>query len=147
MKPRRSARPKTRYVLRKPLKRGWGYFFNIAMWARKTGCPLSNEPLGTDYDEAVKRAETVLLPAFDSWLTGGESDATQPVATVGTLDLVFAEYRSDRRFTKLDARKKRNHEVGFRMVGGLKTAASWERSTRRDRYIHRRFALRKTACG
>jgi hypothetical protein len=31
---------------------------------------------------------------------------------------VFAEYRADRRFSKLDARTKRNHEVGFRMVGG-----------------------------
>jgi hypothetical protein len=32
--------------------------------------------------------------------------------------LDFAEYRTDRRFTRLEARTKRNHEVGFRMVGG-----------------------------
>jgi hypothetical protein len=31
---------------------------------------------------------------------------------------VFAEYRADRRFTKLDPKTKRNHEVGFRLVGG-----------------------------
>ena len=37
---------------------------------------------------------------------------------MGTLDWVFAEYRADRRYTKLDARTKRNHEVGFRLVGG-----------------------------
>jgi hypothetical protein len=36
----------------------------------------------------------------------------------GTLAWVFAEYRADRRYTKLDARTKRNHEVGFRIVGG-----------------------------
>jgi hypothetical protein len=30
---------------------------------------------------------------------------------------VFAEYRADRRFTALDTRTKRNHEVGFRLVG------------------------------
>jgi hypothetical protein len=61
----------------------------------------------------------VLLPAFDSWLTGGASDSeTRPiVATVGTLDWVFGEYRADRRFTKLDAKTKRTHEAGFRMVG------------------------------
>src|SRR5262245_45915180 len=41
-----------------------------------------------------------------------------PIAASGSLDWVFAEYRADRRFTKLDARTKRNHEVGFRMVGG-----------------------------
>jgi hypothetical protein len=41
----RSALPLPRYVLRKPL--------------------------GTDYETAVRRAETVLLPAFDSWRSGG----------------------------------------------------------------------------
>src|SRR5262249_1109166 len=35
-----------------------------------------------------------------------------------TLDWVFAEYRADRRYTRLDVRTKRNHEVGFRLVGG-----------------------------
>lgn len=27
-------------------------------------------------------------------------------------------YRADRRYTKLDAKSKRNHEVGFKLVGG-----------------------------
>jgi hypothetical protein len=36
----------------------------------------------------------------------------------GTLDWVFAEYRGDRRYTKLDPKSKRNHEVGFALVGG-----------------------------
>jgi hypothetical protein len=66
----------------------------------------------------VERAETVLLPAFDSWRTDGKSDAVQTTAAFGTLDWVFAGYRADRRFTKLDARTKRNHEVGFKIVGG-----------------------------
>jgi hypothetical protein len=50
---------------------------------------------------------------------------TSPSAVPGTLDWplsknewVFAEYRADRRYTKVDARTKRNREVGFRMVGG-----------------------------
>lgn len=120
MKPRRSALPLPRYVIPKPLKSGVrAYYFNLPMWARKAGCAMQNEALGTDYDAMVKRAETVLLPAFDSWLTGGATDTkVQPVgAKVGSLDWVFAEYRSDRRFTKLDARTKRNHESGFRLVG------------------------------
>ena len=37
---------------------------------------------------------------------------------LGTLDWVFAEYRADRRYTKLDPKSKRNHEVGFKLVGG-----------------------------
>ena len=64
---KRSALPLPRYVLRKPIKSGWAYYFNVPIWARKAGCPVQNEPLGTEYEAAVQRAETVLLPAFDSW--------------------------------------------------------------------------------
>jgi hypothetical protein len=119
MKWRRSALPLPRYVQRKPLKSGCGHFFNVPTWARKAGCPVQNEALGKDYEAAVQRAETVLLPAFDSWRDGGVTDASlSVVAAPGTLDWVFAEYRADRRFTKLDPRTKRNHEVGFSLIGG-----------------------------
>jgi hypothetical protein len=116
---RRSALPTPRYVERKPLKSGWGYFFNVPTWARRAGCPISSEALGVDYEAAVTRAEIVLLPAFDSWRSGGASDtAVSSVAAPGTLDWVFAGYRADRRFTKLDPKTRRNHEVGFGLVGG-----------------------------
>jgi hypothetical protein len=120
MKPLRSALPLPRYVRRKPLRSGvWSYFFDLPTWAREAECPVQSEPLGTDYAKAVERAETMLLPAFDSWRDGGKSSEEMPtIAAPGTLDWIFAEYRADRRFTKLDARTKRNHEVGFRLVGG-----------------------------
>jgi hypothetical protein len=110
---RRSALPLPRYVRRKPLKGGWGYFFDLPTWARKAGCPVEAEPLGADYQAAVTRAETVLLPIFDSW-----RDGEDPANTGPTLDWLFAEYRADRRYVRLDTRTKRNHEVGFRLVGG-----------------------------
>ena len=44
--------------------------------------------------------------------------ASAAVAAFGTLDWMFAEYRADRRYTKLDPKSKRNHEVGFKLVGG-----------------------------
>ena len=63
MKRRRCALPLPRYVMPKPLKSGQrGFYFNVPMWARKAGCPVRNEPLGTDYEAAVQRAETMLLP-------------------------------------------------------------------------------------
>jgi hypothetical protein len=116
MKPPRSALPLPRYTLRKTIKGGVAYFFNVPMWARKSGCTLKNEPLGSDYTKAVERAETVLLPAFDSWRTGGKSDDVPAMAAPGTLDWILAEYKSDRRYTKLDAKTRRNHEAGFRIV-------------------------------
>jgi hypothetical protein len=45
----RSALPLPRYTLRKRLKDGnYGYFFNIPTWARKRGCSIANEALGTN---------------------------------------------------------------------------------------------------
>jgi hypothetical protein len=111
--------PLPRYVLRKPIKSGgWAYYFNVPIWARKAGCPVRNEPLGTEYEAAVQRAEIVLLPTFDAWRSGGDTVSSRDeTAKPGTLDWIFAEYRSDRRYTALDVRTKRNHEVGFRLVG------------------------------
>ena len=120
MKPPRSALPLPRYVERKPLKNGgWSYFFHVPSWAKKAGCTVQSAPLGTNYEQAIERAERVFLPAFDEWRTGGTGPATSPaIAAFGTLDWVFAEYRADRRYTKLDPKSKRNHEVGFKLIGG-----------------------------
>lgn len=117
----RTAQPLPRYVERKSTKTGWGYFWHPPTWAKKAGCPIHNEPLGLDYDAAVKRAETILLPAFDAWRSGDRAIASTQlptVAQIGSLDWVFAEYRADRRYTKLDGKTKRNHEHGFKLVGG-----------------------------
>jgi hypothetical protein len=123
-KPPRTALPLPRYVERRPLKAGgWGHFFHVPSKYKKKGCTLHDEPLGIDYDAAVKRAETILLPAFDAWLSGDKRIAPKlqaAPAIIGTLDWVFAEYRDDRRFKKLDAGTKRNHENGFKLVGGYK---------------------------
>jgi hypothetical protein len=110
----RSVLPLPRYVRRKRLKAGWAYFFEPPTRARVADCPVKAEPLGSDYDAAVKRAETILLPMFDVWRAGDEAAAT----TGPTLDWVFAEYRADRRYNKLDVRTRRNHESGFRLIGG-----------------------------
>jgi hypothetical protein len=114
----RCALPLPDYTLRKRLAGGWGYYFNIPTWARKAGCTIENEPLGRDYDAAVRRVETILLPAFRSWRSGGAADAKVALpAKAGTLDWVFAEYRADRKYTRLSAKHRRNHEVGFKHVG------------------------------
>lgn len=110
--------PLPRYVRRKPLKGGgWGYFFDVPTPMLKAGCPVHREALGADYDAAVARAETVLLPALDAWRGTGSAATPSPATLPGTLDWVFAEYRGDRRLTGLDARTRNLHESGFRLVG------------------------------
>ncbi len=117
-KPRRSALPLPRYVERKPTKAGFAYFWHVPSWARKAGCPIHDEALGLDYHAAVKRAETILLPAFDAWRKGGDESTPSKAAQPGTLDWLFADFKSDHRFTRLDPGSKRNHENGFKLVGG-----------------------------
>ena len=117
-KPPRSAQPLPRYVRRKPLAGGtWAYFFEVPTWARKAGCDLKNEPLGTDYAAAAHRAESRLLPLFDAWRTDGASDLAVRRDAVGTLDWVFGLYRQSSKFTKLSRSMRRTHELGFGMVG------------------------------
>jgi hypothetical protein len=106
-------------VIRRWSKRNtvWVYLWNLPGWARAAGCPIANERLGTDYNETVKRAETVLLPAFDAW-RGGEPTAEQDApAKGGTLDWLFGEYRASRKYTKLPLRSQRDRESNLRLVG------------------------------
>jgi hypothetical protein len=59
-----------------------------------------------------------LLPAFDSWRSGGASDkVSSPTVAPGTLDWAFAEFKADRRFTKLPAKTRRDYEAGLDLVG------------------------------
>jgi hypothetical protein len=122
-KPPRSALPLPRYVEPRPLASGWGYYFKPPTWARRSGCPVQSEPLGTDYAIAVQRAETVLLPAFDAWRGRGEAPQEQQgvvVAKPGTLDWLFSQYRGSRQFTKLPTRARRDREGSMRLVADYK---------------------------
>lgn len=109
----KSALPLPRYVKRKRLKSGIGYFFVVPSWALAR-CPLKSQPLGIDYAKAVHKAETVLLPQFDTWLKGMAVDTN--TSAIGSLDWLIAEYRVDRRYQRLEPRSQRNHENGFRLV-------------------------------
>jgi hypothetical protein len=94
-------------------RRRIGAFFPCANMGE--ACGLS---LGLDYSIAVRRAEEILLPAFHAWRSADTKTAAAPVtAAIGTLDWVFAEYRADRRFTKLDedqAQSRARTQVGRR---------------------------------
>jgi integrase len=115
----RTALPLPRYVIRLWSKRSgaWVYYFNLPHWARAAGCPVGNETLGADHGEAVRRAETVLLPTFDSWRGGGATSAEDAPSKAGTLDWLFSQYRADRRFTKLPTGSRRDKEGHLRLVG------------------------------
>jgi hypothetical protein len=116
MKPPRTARKLPRYVRRKRLASGaLAYFFEPPTWARAQECPVDPEPLGTDYDTAVRRAEDVLLPAFDSWRTRGLSDMVPIGPAVGSFDWMVASFKQQQKYKDTDRHTKRTYENGTQL--------------------------------
>lgn len=78
---------------------------------------------GNNYERAAKRAETILLPAFDSWRTDRQD--ANPVGicvVVGTLDWMFHLFRQTwsqktaKRLRPLSPGQCRVHETGIKMI-------------------------------
>ena len=103
MRPLRTVQPLPRYVRRKWLKgQSWAYFFETPTWARKDGCPVQAEALGRDYESARDKAESILLPLFNSWRTGGLSDLVPPRAIPGTFDWLVKIFKEHRSWNEID---------------------------------------------
>lgn len=111
-------RKKPRYTNRKWLTgaKRWAYYFTVPSWARERGCTVEDKALGFERDAAYDYAETVLLPQFDSWRTGGLSDLAEVRGAVGTFDWMVTTFKADKKYRKLSDGQKRNHERGFDMV-------------------------------
>lgn len=121
MKKVRSALPLPRYVRRKWLRSGvWAHFFEVPTWARKQGCTLANEALGIDYAQAVARAEGLLLPAFDSWRTGGASDIVPKGPAPGSFDWMVAEFKASPKFGSLSPRTRKDHDRLLSLVSEVR---------------------------
>ncbi|MDF2997568.1 MAG: hypothetical protein K0R27_3205 [Xanthobacteraceae bacterium] len=122
MKKPRSALPLADYMRRKWLhgSKRWAYYFEPPTWARNAGCTVQSEALGTDYARAVERVETVLLPLFRSWHTGGASDLVPAGPPVGSFDWMAAEYRNSPKFERLTPRDRRDHDRRLKTVADYK---------------------------
>ena len=114
----RTVQPLPRYVRRKWLKgHTWAYFFEPPTWARKNGCPVAAEALGSDYPSARDKAESVLLPLFDSWRTGGLSDVVPQKTLPGTFDWLVKIFKEHRTWSEIDRKTQRMYEQGLNLVG------------------------------
>jgi hypothetical protein len=82
----------------------------------RAGCPVQAESLGEDYDAAVRRAEDVLLPAFDSWRTGGLSDMVPIGPVPGTFDWLVSVFKGHQAWADIDRKTKRLYEQGLALV-------------------------------
>jgi hypothetical protein len=114
-----------RHVIPKKLASGAiAYYYNVPTKYRELRCPLSNEPLGTDFGQMKVRAE-VLNGQFDEWdrtrkgvpVTGG---AIMP--KYGTVDWLFREYKiSDAYREKVAQRSRSDYEWAMEQICDIKT--------------------------
>jgi hypothetical protein len=110
-----------RYCRRKPLKSGrWGYFFEPPTWARKQGCPVEAEALGTEQPAAVERTENVLLPAFDSWRSRGLTDMVPASPVPGTFDWLAGIFKGHQKWKEIDHKTQRLYEQGLALFANHK---------------------------
>jgi hypothetical protein len=113
-----------RYVIAKRLSTGaTSFYFNVPVPYRKRGCPVRNEPLGTDYGAMVGRART-LNGLVDEWLDArrGLPVAGEATPRIGTVDWLFREYRSSNAYTEKVSKVSRpSYEKTMRMVGDTLT--------------------------
>jgi hypothetical protein len=106
------SKPLPRFVIAKRLANGaTGFYFHLPAVYRKLGCPVLNEPLGTDYNIACgengdggRAASRNAL--FDEWngIRKGESPAAQGgIASFGSVDWLFREYKTSKAYLESSA--------------------------------------------
>ena len=113
-----------RHVICKTLKSGdIAFYYNVPTVYRNLGCPLRNEPLGTDYSVACKRA-AALNGQFDEWdaVRRGLPVTGSSAPRIGTVDWLFAEYKRHKAFTeKVGIRSRKNYEWAMREICNVTT--------------------------
>jgi hypothetical protein len=86
-------------------------------WAKKRGCTLGSEALGTDYARAKQRCDEVLNPQFDGWLAGSSSDATvSDRPAVGTFDWLVSIYKALPKYARRPAKTRKSYDAALRLV-------------------------------
>ena len=106
-----------RYCRRKLLANNrMAYYFEPPSWARREGCDLRPEALGSDYTSAVERVETLLLPAFDSWRSQGLSDMRPVAPAPGTFDWLVGIFQAHQKWDDLDSNTQRQYRYNLALV-------------------------------
>ncbi|MCK1424298.1 hypothetical protein IVB15_09715 [Bradyrhizobium sp. 182] len=100
-----------RYCQRKLLANNTvAYYFAPPTWARRQGCHLRPEALGSDYAGAVERVEKVLLPAFESWRSRGLSDMMPASPEPGTFDWLVGIYQAHQKWGEIESTTQRQYK-------------------------------------
>jgi hypothetical protein len=124
MRPRKPADwPK--YMIAKRLGKGEvAYYWNKPSWAQKKlveingelqACGMVCAALGKDYGEACRLANAYNMQ-FEAWRTGKELSALQPIAMVGTVDWLIAQFQASDKYKKCSDATRGNYDYGLKLI-------------------------------
>jgi len=106
-----------RYMVPRPLKASAiGYYWVPPSWAKKKGCPIGCEPLGTDYGNAKKRCDELLNPQFHAWRKREVVDLPSDHHTTGTFDWMVAIYKSSPLYCNLPLKTRKSYDAVLRLA-------------------------------
>jgi hypothetical protein len=104
-------------VARRLASGGTGYYWAAPTWAKKAGCAIANEALGTDYSEAKKRRDELLNPQFDAWNKVGEPGAAEEAkAAAGTFDWMISIYKASPQYKTKAAKTRKSYDAAASLV-------------------------------
>jgi hypothetical protein len=117
-----------RFVICKRLASGKSaFYFNVPLLYRERGCPVPNEPLGTDYiaacgaDGVGGRAAT-LNAHFDEWRKRRAGEPLAPISKFGTVDWLFREFKASKAYQeRVSQRTRPDYERIMLLVADYKT--------------------------
>jgi integrase len=115
--PRRKPLGWPRYMVSRRLRSGaTAYYWVFPTWAKKNGCTLNIEALGTDYADAKKRCDEVLNPQFDAWRKREEISDPSDHVTPGTFNWMITVYKSSPLYRKLPAKTRKSYDAALRLA-------------------------------
>jgi integrase len=91
------------------------YYWAPPTWARKAGCSVHAEALGTDNARAKKRCDDVLNTQFEAWRTKGKNpEAAGPPE--GTFNWMATLYKTAPRYLKRPAKTRKSYDASLAIV-------------------------------
>jgi hypothetical protein len=95
-----------------------GYYWQPPTWARKLGCPIKAEALGSDYAEAKRRYDEILNVQFHTWLRHDEIGDVLPLP--GSFLWLVATFKASPKYLKLSSGTRADYDAVLSLVAAHK---------------------------
>lgn len=118
--PRKKPQGWPKLMVAKRLKGGGvAYYWAIPSWAKKAGCTLHGEALGSDYAAAKSRCDALLNPQFDAWRLR-DVDLTVSKTIPGSFDWMTAVYKASPKYSCKSLKYRKDVDALLSLVSSFK---------------------------